>query len=342
MAQATYREILNNIVKGTVSPVNILMGEEDYYIDVLVNAFEQYVVDDADKDFNYNVFFGVDADIDQIIACCQQLPVMAPKRLVILKEAQTIGRGKQQLDKFASYVKKANRQCVLVIAYKGDNLNSTSELIKSVNKSEGLVFKAERERDYKLPNCVKDYCNTHKIGIEEGAVNMLCEYIGGPLSKLFGELTKLIEIKKEEGGKVNVDDVRKHIGISKEYNNFELISSIAKKDYPKAVRIIRYFASNPKTNPTVLTTAMLLNFFSKLVIAHYLPEKNDNSYKTALGIKNMPALNELKDGLRNYNAYQAVYSVHAIRDFDVKSKGVGSQQNEYELLKELIFKIFTL
>lgn len=318
------------------------MGEEDYYIDKAVEALENKSIEEADKDFNYNVYYGVDADIETIVAACQQLPVMAPRRLVILKEAQSMQRAKQQLDKLAAYVSHANPTTVFAVAFKGDNLNATSDLMKAANKSNTVVLKSAKVRDYQLASHVKDYCAMRKCGIDERSVAMLCEYIGGPLTKLFGEINKLISIKGGNGVKIVPEDIEKHIGISKDFNNFELTTALATKNYPRAIAIVKYFKANPKTNPTVVTTATLFNFFSKLVIAHYLPDKSDSSLRLALGLKTQGALNELKGGMKNYNPYRAVNAIHAIREFDVKTKGVGSYQNEYALLQDLIFKLFTL
>ncbi len=342
MAQTTYRDIITDIKKGNYAPVYILMGEEDYYIDRIVAALEKCVVDEADKDFNLSVIYGGDADMENVIAICQQMPVMAPKQLVLLKEAQAKQQAKQLLEKLAAYCERPNPNTVLAVAYKGDNLNATSKLVKTVSKNGGIVFKSEKAKDYQLAGFAKDYCSSLKIGIEDKALEMLVQYIGGPLSKLFGEINKLYTIKGKDSSRITVEDVEKNIGISKDFNNYELISAIARKDYPKAVQIIKYFENNPKNNPTIMTTASLFNFFSKLVIAHYLPDKSDASLKVATGARFPSALNEIKDGMRNYNPYRAVNAVHAIREFDVASKGVGSFQNEYQLLTELIFKIFTL
>lgn len=341
MANPTFREIMTSISKGTFASVYVLMGEEDYYIDRIVDALEGKAINSEDKDFNLNIYYGMDADMETVIAASQQLPVMSPRRLVILKEAQTKQQAKQALDKLAPYVEHPNKSTVFVIAYKGDNLNATSALIKTASRSGAVIFKSDRVRDYQLTSHLRDYCSMHKCSIDDHAAEMLCEYIGGPLTKLFGEANKLIQIKGGAGQRITADDIEKNIGISKDFNNFELTSAIANKNYPKAVQIVKYFESNPKTNPTVITTSTLFNFFSKLVIAHYLQDKSDASIKAALGIRFTNQLNEIKTGMRNYNPYRAVNAVHALREFDVKSKGVSSFQNEYELLMELIFKIFT-
>lgn len=341
MATPTFREIITNINKGVFSPVYLLMGEEDYYIDCIVNAIESKAIEEEDCDFNQNIYYGIDANMETIVAACQQLPIMAPRRVVILKEAQSKQQAKQSLEKLAPYVAKPNQSTVFVVAFKGDNLNATSALMKSASKNGAVIFKSDRVKDYQLPTHLKDYCAVRKCSVDENASRMLCEYIGGPLTKLFGEVNKLIQIKGDGSQRITAEDVERNIGISKDFNNFELTTAVANKNYPKAVQIIRYFKSNPKTNPTVMTTSTLFNFFSKLVIAHYLPDKSDNSLKAELGIRFPGQLNELKTGMRNYNPLRAVNAIHALREYDVKSKGVNSFQNEYDLLTELIFRIFT-
>ena len=342
MANPTFRDILTSINKGVFAPVYLLMAEEDYYIDRIVDAIESKAITEEDKDFNLNVYYGVDADMETVVAAGQQLPVMAPRRVVILKEAQSKQQAKQSLERLAPYVGHPNASTVFVVAFKGDNLNATSSLMKNAAKSGAVIFKSERVKDYQLASHLRDYCASYKCMVDDKAMEMLCEYIGGPLTKLFGEVNKLIQIKGGAGQRITAEDIERNIGISKDFNNFELVSAVANKNYPKAIRIIKYFESNPKTNPTIMTTSTLFNFFSKLVIAHYLTDKSEPALKAALGIRFQNQLNEIKTGMRNYNPLRAVNAVHALREFDVKSKGVNSFQNEYALLTELIFKIFTL
>lgn len=339
MAATTFREIVTSIKKGEFSPVYILMGEESYYIDTITSMLEESVVDEADKDFNFNTYYGADSEIESVIACAQQFPVMSPRKLVVLKEAQTMLHAKSQLDKMAPYLERPNPTTILVIAFKGDNLNAG--LIKSANKGKATVFKSITPRDYELPVYLKDYCRSYKVGIDDKAVGMLCDYIGGPLSKLFGEVNKLIQIKGGSGSRITPDDIEANIGISKDYNNFEFTKAIGSRNYPRCVEIVRYFGQNPKDNPAVVTTAILFNFFSKLVIAHFLPEKTDAAIMQALELKNSYALKEIKEGLRNYPPVKALNAIHYIRDFDARSKGVGSFQKEYDMLQELVFKIMT-
>ncbi|MDE6682799.1 MAG: DNA polymerase III subunit delta, partial [Muribaculaceae bacterium] len=212
MALPGFREILTTIKKGTdLSPVYILMGEETFYIDRLVEAFENHVIPESDRDFNQTVFYGNDSEIDFVVATAQQFPVMADRKLVILKEAQTMHQAKSQLDKFASYITRPNNTTILVIVYKGDVLSGTSKLIKAANASKAIIFKSEPVKDWQLATHIKDYCNSLGFSIEEKATAMLCDYIGGPLSKVFGEVNKLVMIKGGEK-KITAADIENHIG----------------------------------------------------------------------------------------------------------------------------------
>ncbi len=341
MAKQDFREILTNIKKGDPARVYLLMGPESYYIDVLTDALETYLIPEEDRDFNLNIFYGNDSSVEDVVACAQQYPVMAPRKLVVLKEAQTLSQAKVQLEKAAGYVGSPNATTVFAIAFKGDTLNATSKIMKQAAKSDTVIFKSEALRDYQLPAALKDYCAQNKFGIDEKAVTMLCEYIGGPLDKLFGEVGKLMMIKGKGEKRINADDVERHIGVSKEYTSFEFLKAITTKDYPRTMKIIEYFARNPKSGPTPMLTGTLFNYFSKLVICHYLPDKSDVSMMGAVGAKSTYALGDYKTGMRNFTPYSAVYAIHHLREFDTRTKGIGSMQNEYDLLRELVFKIFT-
>lgn len=336
----SFRELMTEIKKGNFAPVYILMGEEDYYLDQLTKALENHVVAEADRDFNSMVFYGADVDVASVIGCAQQYPVMSSLQLVVLKEAQTMYQAKTQLDKLASYVNRPNRQTVLVIVYKGGTLNATSPLLKAAKEKGSVVFVSEKLRDYQLSAPILDYCRSRGVGIDDKAVSLLAEYVGNPLSKLFGEIDKLIVAT---GGKERITPelIERNIGISKDFNTFELTKALARRDYVKSMQIIDYFSRNPKQNPGVMVVAAVFGFFSKLFVATVTRDKSDASLIAALELKNQYALRDYRDGLQRYNARMALAAVHAIREYDVHSKGIGSTQNEYELLKELVFKIFT-
>ncbi len=340
----TYRDIIDRIKRKNFASVYLLMGEEPYYIDLIVDALEQSVVKEENQAFDQLVFYGADSDLEVVMASARQYPVMGDRQLVILKEAQTCQGNKTQLDKLAPYIMHPNSQGVFVLAYKGDNLSATSALMKAATKAGDsvVVFKSPKIRDYQLSGPIKDYCRSKKIAIEEPAVQILIEYIGNSLQKLFGEIDKLIVSAGKGAQRITAEMVEENIGISKEFNNFELTKALATKDYPKALRILQYFRKNPKNNPTVMTTSILQKFFSQLVVAHYTQDKSDKSLMEVLQLKSTYALKDIRAGLSMYSQRQSLAAISALRDFDCKSKGIGSLQNEYDLQQELIFKIFTI
>ncbi|MDE6549066.1 MAG: DNA polymerase III subunit delta [Muribaculaceae bacterium] len=342
--ELTYRDVLDRIKKRDFASVYLLMGEEPYYIDLIVDALERSVVKEENQAFDQLVFYGADSDLEVVIASARQYPVMGDRQLVILKEAQTCPGSKTQLDKLAAYISHPNSQGVFVLAYKGDNLSATSALMKAASKAGDnvVVFKSPKIRDYQLAAPIKEYCRIKKIGIEDSAVQILIEYIGNSLQKLFGEIDKLIVSAGQGAQRITAGMVEENIGISKEFNNFELIKAVATKDYPKTLRILDYFRKNPKNNPSVMTTSMLQKFFSQLVVAHFTQDKTDRGLMEALQLKTQYALKDIREGLRMYSPRQSLVAISALRDFDCKSKGIGSLQNEYDLQRELIFKIFTV
>ncbi len=337
----SFRDVMTSIKKRQFAPVYILMGDEPYYLDQITKALENNVVDEADRDFNAITYYGADTEIGKVIGSAQQYPVMSDRQIVLLKEAQTMIRAKDQLDKLASYVARPNPTTVLVIVYKGEPLSSTSALIKKAKSSDAIVFVSQKLRDYQLATPIIEYCQSRGWGIDDKAVSLLSDYIGNPLSKLFGEIDKLMIAADNDVTRITAELIERNIGISKDFNTFELVKSLACKDYPKALLIVEHFSKNPKQNPGIVIVSTLFGFFSKLFIATVSRDKSDSSLINLLELKNQYALRDYRDALQYYNARQALAAVHAIREYDCQSKGIGSTQNEYELLKELIFKIFT-
>ena len=340
-ATSGFRELISDISRGAFAPVYLLMGDEDYYIDKISEALENSVVPEDEKDFNASTYYGADVDVRQVISRAQQFPLMSDRQLVMLKEAQAMEKAKTKLEMLVPYVKHANTSTVLVITFKGDSLTSTSQLVKTIQAEGGVVFKSERLKDYQLAGPLSDYCKDKKVRIDEKSLNLLCEYIGSPLSKLFGEVDKLI-VAAGSNGNITPNLIESIIGISKEYNSFELVKTLSVRDYPRSMRIIEHFSKNPKQNPGVMVTATLFNYFSKLFIAAISKDKSDVGLMQELDLKNSYALTDYKNGLRNYKAGMIDGIIHAIRNHDLMTKGVESTQNEYDLLKELIFKIYTM
>ena len=335
----SFRELLSDIQNGIFAPIYILMGDEDYYIDRLVDALETSVVGEEEKDFNVETFYGADTDIKKVIARAQQYPVMAERQLVMLKEAQALYNGKRELEKLAPYASHPNPSTILVVTYKGDSLNNSSVLLKKIKDNRGVILKSERPKDYELNDLVSLYCKENDIKIQPKTINLLCEYIGSPLSKLFGEIDKLT-VAAGAPKIITPELVESIIGISKDFNSFELVKAISIKNYYSAFQIISHFTKNPKQNPGVVIIATLFNYFSKLFIASILKDKSDFSLMNNLELKSSYALTDYKNGLRNFNPSQIDNIIHTIRETDAKSKGIGSTSNEFDLIKDLIFKIF--
>lgn len=338
----TWREIMASIKAGNFAPVYILMGEEPYYLDKISELLEEKVVAPEDRDFNQLVMYGADSDIESVVAGAQQYPFMSDRRLVMLKEAQAMDRAKAQLDKLEGYVSHPNSQTVLVIVYKGDSLPATSKIMKAAVKSGAVVYNSKALKDYELSGPVADYCRGKGVNMDRGTIDLLTAYVGSSLSKLFSEIDKLLIAAGPDSKVLTAEMVRANIGLSKEFSNYELVNAICRRNYAQAMGIVDNFSSNPKANPVVVTIGILFRFFSQLCVAHFNADKSDQALMGVLELKNVYALREIKDGMRMFNAGQCVSIISAIRDADCQSKGIDSAQNEYSILRELIFRIFTV
>lgn len=338
----SFRDIVTSIRKGNFAPVYILSGEEEYFIDQITDLLEERVIDESDRDFNLFTYYGADADIDVVAASARQFPLTGGRQLVLLKEAQAMDRAKTRLDRLASYVEKPVLSTVLVIAYKGEALGASSKLVKAADAGGGVVFRSDRVKDYNIAPHLRDYCSSRGLRIDDKAVSMLTELQGTELKKIFGEIDKIAVAEKGLAKTITVDLVERHTGFSKDFNNFELTSALAVKDYRKAMTIVDYFSRSPRQHPTVATVALLFNFYSKLVIAGCLRERTDSAIMSAIGAKSEYAIREIKTAMRFYSLRQSASCVAAIRDFDCQAKGIGSIRNEFDLLRELVFKLVTL
>lgn len=338
-----YQSIIKDLKNGEFSPVYILMGEEPYYIDKIVEALEKYVVAEEDKEFDQNVLYGADTQGLKVLEAAGQFPLFSPRRLVLLKEAQAMNKAKSELDKMASYITKPNPQTVLAISFKGEKISAVSSLMKAAKKNKEIViFDSPKIKEYNIGNVIKSHCIANKISIEDKAIELLIANVGTSLNSIFSELDKLRVSLKNSGSRITSDMVIDQIGISREFNNFELINALARRDYLQSVKIIKYFEENPKSNPSVITTSVIFSFFQRLLIAAFSQDKSDKALMGALQLKTPYALKEIRIGLSNYNASQLVKAIHAIRLFDTRSKGINSYQKEFPLLLELVCYLLTL
>lgn len=337
----TYQDLASEVRAGRFAPVYLLQGEEPYYIDKLMELLSAKVVRDEEaRDFDLHNFFGADADLRRVIDTARQFPLMGEHQLVCLREAQSMDRARAELEKLAAYVKNPVATTVLAIGFKAEPLKSTSELVKAIKGVGGVVFESQKAKEWQLGPIITQHCKEEGIQIDSKAVEMLKEYIGTDLARLFGEIDKLMVATNK--APVTPESIERNIGFSKDFNNFELVSAIATRDYPRAMRIADYFERNPKQNPVIMSTSILFRFFSNLMLAHYAPEKTERGLMAQLGFHSPYQLKEINVGIRNYNARSCMNIIHALRVLDCRSKGIGSAQKDYFLLKEFIYQAFTL
>jgi DNA polymerase-3 subunit delta len=337
----TAAEIIKDIKARKFKPVYLLHGEEPYYIDEVTEYIEKNVLTDAERGFNQTVLYGKDTDMATVLGAAKRYPMMSEYQVVIVKEAQDLKWAKEEgnskeAEFVQSYFEKPLPSTILVLAYKHANFDKRKKIYKAITKS-GLIFQSDVVRDYKLVPWIEEFVKNKGYKIDQQASALMAEYLGTDLSKIANEIDKLtLNISKEIV--INTDLVQKNIGISKEYNVFELQKAIAVRDIVKCNRIINYFGSNPKANPMVMVLANLNGYFSKVLRYHYLTNKADAA--SALGIPPF-FVKDYETVARNYNTGKVFQIISLLREYDLKSKGLNSSGNvdDAELLKELLFKI---
>ncbi|MCM1076007.1 MAG: DNA polymerase III subunit delta [Bacteroides sp.] len=332
----TFQELKRQLAaKASLAPVYLLHGEEGYYIDELVKDFEA-LVPEEERDFNLYTLYAPESGVETVMDVCHRYPMMAERQVVIVKEAQAVRA--DQLNKLHSYVERPNPTTVLVISCRGAQAKG-KDLLAALKKN-GVVFESKRLTERNVGPVIHDLIKEKGLNVDPKALAMLRDYIGADLSRLYNEIGKLALILGP-GAMVTPEAIERNIGISKDYNNFELMDAIVTRNARKAFTIIGYFRDNPKNNPTVMIVSALFNQFSNLLIYHYTRDKSQAGYMDALGLRSAWGLKSYEIASRNYNVRQTIEIISALREFDAKSKGIGSRQNEYDLLKDLIFHILT-
>ena len=333
------KKMISSFKKDGYKPVYFLMGEEPYFIDYLTDYLTNNVINEEEKSFNHVVLYGKDVSVNDIMSQARQYPFMGEKMLVVIKEAQDLSK---TIEQFASYFKSVQPTTILVFCYKYKSLDKRKELYKTLAKSEfAEVFESNKLKDYQVEGWIKTYISEEKFTIDPKAVSMLVEFLGNDLSKIANEIDK-IKIVLKGTTLITAELIEENIGISKEYNNFELINAVAYKNEAKAFSIAKYFALNTKNNPLVVTTSLLYNFFSKLLQYHGMIYKNAGANPTDLA-KNL-GINPY--GLKDYQAASKLYpmkkvsqAITTIREIDLKGKGVNGNLSHDDLLKELLIKV---
>ena len=327
------RQILDSIKKGDVRSVYFLTGDEPFYIDGISNYIEENLLADEEKEFNQIVYYGRDIKVEDIISTAKRYPMMAERQVVIVKEAQDLAR---TIEDLLPYVENPQPTTVLVLCYKYKKLDKRKKLSKEIIRS-GVFFESKKLYENQVPDWIRKVLTMRGYSITPKAAQMLVEFIGNDLSKVNNELEKLQLIIKP-GDSITPTLVEENIGISKDYNNFELQNAISRRDVKKAFGIILYFGNNPKNHPLVMTTALIFNFFSKVMKYHTLTNKSQAP--KVLGVSPF-FIKDYELAARNYPMKKVSDIISSIRDMDMKSKGVGAaKMSQADLLKEMLVTIF--
>ncbi len=312
------------------------MGEEEFYIDNITNLFIEDVLTAEEKQFNLNILYGKETSVDQIISICKKYPLMSKYQIVLVKEAQDLHR---TFDGLIDYFKKPLESTILIINYKHKSIDKRKSSYKELKKN-AKVFESKKLYDNQVQNWISDTINSAGFSIDRKSVSLINEHLGNSLSKISNEIDKLLVIKKKEKI-IELDDIEKYIGISKEFNNFELRKALGEKNYNKAFQITQYFSENPNSNPIVVTISIVFDFFNKLLLFHSNNTLNDTKIASLLGI-NPFFIKEYKTASINYDLKQVVRIISILRDYDMFSKGVGVKKADPSLLKEMVVKIINI
>jgi len=331
----TVENIIGDIKKGTISPIYFLYGDEPYFIDQLSDYIENNILTEAERGFNQMVLYGRDVNMAEIISNAKRFPMMAERQVIIVKEAQDLTRTFDQLE---SYIDNPQLTTTLVFSYKYKKPDKRKTVFKKLAKA-SIFFESKALYENQVPAWINSYSKSNGFQIEPKASQMLVEFLGTELSKIVNELNKLYIVLPKESI-ITPDAIEQNIGISKDFNNFELRKAIGVKNIVKANQIISYFSQNPKNNPTVMTISLLNSFFTQLLQFHALPNKNNpKAVATALRVNPFFASDYITAGT-NYPMRKVSQIIGLLREADVKSKGVGARDlPQIDLLKELLFKI---
>lgn len=333
--ELTYLDILADLRNKHYKPVYYLMGEEAYFIDLIANFIEENVLTEAEKGFNQTIMYGADVDIATIINSAKRYPMMSDYQVIIVREAQAV----KNMDELVYYLQKPLNSTILVLCHKHGILDRRKKLAAEIQKV-GVLFESKRLRDYQLPDFISNYLRQQKVDIEAKAAEMMADFVGTDLSRMVGELEKLIITLPKGQRRITPLQIEQNIGISKDYNNFELRNAIIQKDVEKANKIVKYFAENPKTNPIQLTLVVLFNFFSNLMLAYYAPVKTEEGVAAQLGLRSSWQAKDYVAAMRMYSGIKVMQIISDIRMFDARSKGVdNSSVSDADLLKELVYRI---
>ena len=332
----TFQTIMQDLKNRSFAPFYLLMGDESYYIDSISDYIASHVLSPEECDFNQTICFGSDVTAVQVADMARRYSMMAEYQVIIVKEAQNI----RSLEALEKYLKNPVKSTILVWCHKNGKIDARKKVL-GLAQSVGVVFESKKLRDYQLPDFIQNYLKPKKISIDPKSCQMIADYIGADLSRIVSELDKILIYLPEDDRRITPEVVEKEVGVSKDFNAFELRNAIVSKDVFKANQIIKYFDNNPKAGSLYSFLPLLFSFFQNLMIVHYTPNKSsEQDIARALDLKSAWGSKDFITGLRNYSARKTMEIISKIREVDGKSKGLDNPNTGAgELMKELIFFI---
>lgn len=339
----TSEKIIAELKNKVYYPVYFLHGEESFYIDEISDYIEKHVLSDSEKEFNLSVLYGKELDIPTLLSVAKRYPMMSNYQVVVVKEAQDIknllpkNSDSKDKDPLTEYLNHPLKSTLLVLCYKYKKLDKRTKLYKVLEK-QGLVFESAKLYDNKVPDWISNYVKSKSRAISPKATVLLAEYLGNDLSKITNEIDKLI-LNLKDGEEITPGHVEDYIGISREYNIFELHNALGKKNILKANQIVNFFSANPKNNPLIVTIPQLFSYFMKLLTYHTLDDRSPKSVASSLGVHPY-FVSEYESAARMYPKQNVMRIISTLREYDTRAKGVNAgSASEGSLLKELVFKI---
>ena len=337
----TFTALNKEIKSGKFRSIYILQGEEPYFIDRLQELIIETALTEDQRDFNLSLFYGNTANVREVISTCRQYPAFSQYKVVVVREAQLISKQpghKDDLDLFASYAEKPLPSTILVICHKGATLKSKPFTDALKTAKSGVIFDSNKVREGRdLEAMIVNYANSLGCNIDTKATSMLADHIGTDIARLFSELDKLSMLADDKN--ITPLLIERNIGISKDFNNFELEEALSKRDAVKAFRIVDYIEHNPKNNPPMVSVAMLFSFFSNVLLAATARDKSPEGIMSLVGTRSQWRARKFLDATRMYNIRSLINIISYLRECDTRSKGIASRQDQFALLKELVYKI---
>ena len=333
-------DITRAIKKGEVAPVYLFDGDEPYFIDMVSDAFEHHLLQPHERDFNLSILYGKDIQSSiQVVNECRAYPVMAQRKLVLIKEAAQMKPA--VLYELESYCKNPSPSTTLVIAYKYGKFDKRKSLVKEAVKQGAVALTFDKIKEHKLPEWVLDYAKTHQWTLTPQNAQLICEYLGNNLQKIANELGKLALNLTDTDREINADKIEKYIGVSKEYNGFEYAKAVLNGDVEKAFKVAQYFITNPKSGNIIMVLGMLYSEFRKIYLYHYSAHLQGNERAAAMQIPPF-ALNDYHGAARHYTLPKTIKAIECLHEYNLKAIGVNQQYTGQHLLKELTAQLFSL